>query len=81
MSNLRDQLNELLKVEEKVDTLELENKALRFQNETQAKLILELRDDLRYMDRYRMVVERASILARDLPQLREELLRRKQEGL
>jgi hypothetical protein len=70
-----------LKVEEKVDTLELENKALRFQNETQAKLILELRDDLRYMDRYRMVVERASILARDLPQLREELLRRKQEGL
>jgi len=75
--NLREQLDELLQSEEKLATLELENKALRYQNGEQSRIITQLQDDLRLMDRYRALVERASTLAADLPRLKDELLDRK----
>lgn len=75
--NLREQLDELLQSEEKLATLELENKALRYQNGEQLRIITQLQDDLRLMDRYRALVERASTLAADLPRLKDKLLDRK----
>ena len=40
------------------DTLTLENKALRFQNEFQAKLLRENEKELRYLRRFKNLVDR-----------------------
>lgn len=40
------------------------------------KEIATLKDDLRVMDRYRMLVERASIIARDIPGVKDALVNR-----
>lgn len=78
MSNgFKEQLEHLLTVQDKADTLELENKALRFQNEEQTRLISKLQEDLHLMGRFRALIERASKMAEDLPRLKEELLDRK----
>lgn len=86
-------MREQMPPEDQIQLLELENKALRFQTESQTKIIdglkketteLEaarkeiatLKDDLRVMDRYRMLVERASVIARDIPGVKESLMNR-----
>lgn len=78
-------MRQQLSPEDQIQLLELENKALRFQVDSQTKIIQDLqaelvtvKDDLRVLDRYRMLVERASIIARDIPGVKEALLARSQ---
>lgn len=67
-----------LELEEQLQIMELENKALRVQNERQCQIINELREDNELLRRYRKLVKRASELAEDLPKLKEELIVRTQ---
>lgn len=76
-------MREQMSLEDQLQLLELENKALRFQGDAQTKIIEHqkaeintLKDDLRVMDRYRMLVERASVIARDIPGVKEALVNR-----
>lgn len=66
-------MRQQLPVDDQVQILELENKALRFQIERQAELIKTIQEENTLLKRYRALVSRASTLASDLPELAEKL--------
>ena len=78
--SLRESLNELLEVEDRLSVAELENKALRFQTEKQAEMIRGLNDELRFYRRFRQLVERAATIVNDVPKMKEDILSRKHIG-
>lgn len=75
--NMRESLDELAT---KMDTTELENKALRFQCLQQAQMIAALEDELHFLKRFRQLVERAAAIVDNIPKVKEDILFLKKMG-
>lgn len=69
-------MRQQLPVDDQVQILELENRALRFQVERQAQLIKNIQEENVLLKRFRALVARAGEMAQDLPALAEKIAAR-----
>ena len=71
--SLRESLDELLEVQDRLEIVELENKALRIQNSKQSEMLLHLQDELSFHKRFRQLVERAATIVGNIPKVKQDI--------